>query len=351
MNRCSRSFALLLSLLGSTSVLAHHSSAPHFDSSMEVVVEGVVTRMRFVNPHAYLYFDEEKNGELINWRCELTSATQLKRLGWATDTFAIGQKITMSGAPARREENVCYMNSISLRDGTEIARHEDLNLLKQAVAAQVAQVSERPQVLENGQPNLQGPWVSKSFGRNGEGISPDFVATEAGVAALGSYDLAFDDPILSCHIVNVIRGWNHDENVNDIVQGQNSISIKYGFMDFVRTIHLDIDEHPSALQPSTGGHSIGHWEGDTLVVDTIGFEAGVLEHRDGMQHSDQMQVFERFHFDDEREYLVRDYTVIDPLYLVGEIVGQDFMALSSEPYSAYNCVELSGANNIRPTEH
>ncbi len=46
----------------------------------------------------------------------------------------------------------------------------------------------------------------------------------------------------------------------------------YGFMNIVRTIHLDMDSHPENITPSLAGHSIGKWEGDTLVVDTIGFE-------------------------------------------------------------------------------
>jgi hypothetical protein len=160
----------------------------------------------------------------------------------------------------------------------------------------------------------------------------------------------FDDPILRCPVVNIFNGWNHDQHVNDIIQTDATITLQYGFMDFVRTIHLGIDDHPDNIQPSTGGHSIGRWDGDTLVVDTIGFEEGYLSRGSGMKHSDQMHTVERFHFDAERNYLVRDYTVTDPLYLVGESSGQDLMALSDAPYSPYNCLELSGDNNIRPSE-
>jgi hypothetical protein len=346
-----RVFAFLVACASATNSFAHHSSAPHFDKNSEVVVTGSVTGIKFVNPHAYLYFDEEKDGELVGWRCELSSATQLKRFGWSADMFAVGQKITVKGAPARREDNVCYLNSMTLDDGTVITRQSDLTKAKAApTKAQAPLQAERRAYLDNGQPNLQGPWVSKSFGRNGEGIRAHFTATEAGKSAVGGYQMEFDDPILRCHIVNIFNGWNHDVNVNDIVQSDDTIKIQYGFMDFVRTVYLDREKHPDSVEPSTGGHSIGHWDDDTLVVDTIGFEEGVLSHRDGMKHSDQMHVIERFHYDAERKYLVRDYTVTDPLYLVGKTIGQDFMALSDKPYTPYNCVELSGDNNIRPTD-
>ena len=46
--------------------------------------------------------------------------------------------------------------------------------------------------------------------------------------------------------------------------------------NFERSIHVDMAKHPDQLTPSYAGHSIGHWEGNTLVVDTVGFAAGVL---------------------------------------------------------------------------
>jgi hypothetical protein len=335
----------------SSGALAHHSSAPHFDRDSEIVVEGVVTELKFVNPHAYLYFDVEQDGELINWRCELSAATQLRRFGWSADMFSAGQQITVKGAPARREDNVCFLNSLTLDDGTVITRRGNLTKATQVrTNPESTPKPERPTYLPNGQPNLQGPWISRSFGRNSERIRANFTATEAGKKAAEGYEMEFDDPILRCHVVNIFNGWNHDQHVNDIIQSDETVTLQYGFMDFARTIHLGQEQHPDDIEPSTGGHSIAHWDGGTLVVDTIGFEEGVLNHQSGLKHSDQMHVVERFHFDVERNYLVRDYTVTDPRYLVGEASGQDLMALSESPYTPYNCVELSGDNNIRPSE-
>ncbi len=350
MNKLILTGAVAVCAIYSASAFGHHSSAPHFDHDQTVTVVGTVEKVRLVNPHAYIYFSESKGGESVSWRCELSSATQLRRWGWTADMFVPGQKITVTGSPARREDNVCYAQSLTLADGTVLDRHGDLTEGQDAVATAAAVEIERPRYLENGQPNLTGPWRTKSFGRDGEGVRPQYVASEAGKVAVGSYDVAYDDPILRCHIVNIIGAWNHDENVNEITQSDDLITIQYGFMDFVRTVHLGMGEHPSGITPSAGGHSIGRWDGDTLVIDTVGFEAGVLEHRSGQKHSDQMHIVERFYFDEDRQYLVRDYTLEDPLYLVGVTKGQDFMAIADAPYTPYNCVELSGKNNIRPEE-
>jgi len=63
-----------------------------------------------------------------------------------------------------------------------------------------------------------------------------------------------------------------------------------------------------------------------------------------------MHIVERFTVDPNAKTLTREYTAEDPLYLKGPYTGRDFMELSSEPYVPYNCVELSGKNNIRPKQ-
>jgi hypothetical protein len=57
---------------------------------------------------------------------------------------------------------------------------------------------------------------------------------------------------------------------------------------------------------------------------------------------------ERFRVDSGESTLIRDYTVEDPLYLSNIVEDQDLMAFSNTPYEPYNCVELSGENNVRP---
>jgi hypothetical protein len=61
-----------------------------------------------------------------------------------------------------------------------------------------------------------------------------------------------------------------------------------------RTIYMDGRTHPKDLEPSYVGHSIGWWDGDTLVVDTIGFNDGTWIGRRGLPHTDQARTLERF---------------------------------------------------------
>ena len=61
-----------------------------------------------------------------------------------------------------------------------------------------------------------------------------------------------------------------------------------------RTIYMDGRSHPSNLSPSNYGHSIGWWEGDTLVVDSVGFNEDFWLDRRGLPHTEQLHTVERF---------------------------------------------------------
>ena len=328
---------------------AHHGSAPHFDPEDPVTVEGTVSQLRFVNPHSFLHFDVTgADGETVEWRCEMGGATNLGRLGWTSETLTAGQPVTVSGPRARRETNSCAARSIVLEDGTEIGGGVQLEgTLARATAADERDIAERPRYLANGQPNLSGPWILRPGGGMGGGF-PEH--TEAGRIAAEAYDGRYDNPVIRCQSGNIILDWTRQSHVNDISQDENRITIRYGYLDLLRTIHLDVSSHPETLTPGIAGHSIGRWEGDVLVVDTVGFMARVLIPRIPVMTSEQMHVVERFAYDEETRTLTRDYVVTDPLYLSEPLRGRDVSNIAAEPYRPFNCVDLSGENNRRPTE-
>lgn len=347
----------LLVICSINSVFAHHASAPHYDGNTEVLIkDAVITEFKMVNPHSFIYFDAPgMDGEIANWRCESRPASVLRRLGWTEETFYPGQKVSVEGSPAWREDNVCLMSGIVLADGTKIGPRTNFTNESNNQTAALASDNEskgRSLAITNGQPNISGDWVSLSFERNGLGGGSDepnngFDPSEANITAAATYDVRFDDPSLHCHPINIIQGWNHDRHVNRITQLNDRVILTYGYVDFVRTIYLDV-EHPAQIEPSTRGHSIGTWEENVLMVDTIGFLPGALSHRIGIMHSSQMHITERFYYDETSNELVRDYVVEDSLYLNTPYINQDRQGASAEPHSSYNCEDLSGENNLRP---
>jgi hypothetical protein len=76
-----------------------------------------------------------------------------------------------------------------------------------------------------------------------------------------------------------------------------------------RTVYMDGRTHPLDLKPTYYGHSIGWWEGDTLVIDTVGFNETFWFERRGLPHTDQMHVQERFTRTDQNT--VKYETLVD----------------------------------------
>ena len=103
-----------------------------------------------------------------------------------------------------------------------------------------------------------------------------------------------DDPVLKyCYPPGTPRIYLQPFPMQ-IVQTPKEVIILFEYDHTVRHIYTDGRPHSPDLTPSYMGDSIGHWDGDTLVVDTVGFNDKTWLDRDGHVHSDQLHVIERF---------------------------------------------------------
>ena len=331
--------------------LAHHAINGNFNLQQDVfLADGVLTEFKFVNPHVYVYLDVTGDGgEVTNWRCEMAAASRLRRRGWTAGSLLPGQIMSIDGSPAWREENVCHVGTIILEDGTELSEYDGRPTAEEVSGGLVSEdaARSRPARLPNGRPNLRGPWVSTQASLDLPVVEP----TPEGARLAEGRVRHFDSPALRCETTNILYDWVFERESNDIHQEEDRVILQYGYLDLVRTIHLDRSEHPEDIEPGVTGHSIGRWEDDTLVVDTIGFMPGVFSHLDWPRfrvHSDRWHVVERFRVSDDGRTLTRTYTFDDPLYMEGAYTGQDTHSLTSEPYAPYECEDLGGINNQRP---
>ena len=98
-----------------------------------------------------------------------------------------------------------------------------------------------------------------------------------------------------------------------IVQTSEVIAVLTEHVDY-RIFYMDGRDHPDDIMdyPEWMGHSIGRWEDDTLVVDTIGIRPETWLDRGGLQHSEQLRLIERF--DKTGATHLRDVTVEDPVF-------------------------------------
>jgi len=85
-----------------------------------------------------------------------------------------------------------------------------------------------------------------------------------------------------------------------IIETPREVIELFEYDHIVRHIYIDGRKHPAGVKPSYNGHSIGHWEGGTLVVDTVGLNGKNWLDRVGHPESAQMHILERIHREDDK---------------------------------------------------
>jgi hypothetical protein len=366
MTRATR--AVLVATLLVVPVLPEHADAHHgaglYEMRKKVELAGRLTRVDFVNPHTYVYFDVVgPDGKVIAMKCETRGATVLRRSGWSPEMFVRGASIKVTGSPHRDDPTACTVDTMTIGEKPTLERYQQLSDAKSAERAK------RPFRLSNGKPNLAGEWAQEQQvlaappgGRAGlvpiskaadiragklpmpAGVPgwfpPPVKLTAAGQAAAEVLRKrpTSQNPRLSCQPTSILFDWVFDGAIGRITQSATAIKMEYG-VGLTRTVHLNMTAHPASIKPSRAGHSIGRWEGDTLVVDTVGFLPGSLA--GNLPHSDKLHVVERFTLNPTTLELTRGIVAEDPLYFEDKYVDSDSVLPADAPFKVEACKELA----------
>ena len=125
-----------------------------------------------------------------------------------------------------------------------------------------------------------------------------------------------------------------------LLQTPGQVTLLYANDHQVRFIYLD-KEHSQHVTPSWYGESVGHYEGDTLVVDTIGLASKPMSMVDvfGTPHTDALHVVERFHKTNDGKKLRVDITVEDPGTFTRPFTEYSTFTKTGDPFEEYVCAE------------
>jgi hypothetical protein len=108
-------------LLAPTVSLAHHAFAAEYDGDKPIALEGVVERVRFVNPHSWLYINVTgADGKVTKWALEFGSPNSLTNAGLSKDDVKPGSRVKIKGFGSKGVLPIGYCSVLTLPDGRSV---------------------------------------------------------------------------------------------------------------------------------------------------------------------------------------------------------------------------------------
>ena len=100
---------------------AHHAFAAEFDASKPVKLQGTVSKMEWINPHAWLHIDvKDADGKVTTWMIEAAAPNSLLRRGFTKYSLATGTELMVEGFQAKDGSNRANGSSITFTDGRKL---------------------------------------------------------------------------------------------------------------------------------------------------------------------------------------------------------------------------------------
>ena len=102
-------------------MMAHHSFAAQYDASKPITLQGAVTKVEWMNPHARFYIDvKDEAGKVTNWELELGSPNGLMRSGWKKDTLKVGDVVKVEGSLAKDGSKLANARAVTDGEGKRL---------------------------------------------------------------------------------------------------------------------------------------------------------------------------------------------------------------------------------------
>lgn len=320
--------------------LASHAVPHHSDAGMDtdtvMILEGNVVGVRWRNPHVYVdLLVDSDGGEPVEWAFQMGSTNSLRRGGWNRETLSVGDRVFVRAHP--------------WRDGRPyalVASPTNDNIDK------VGGLGLEPRVTPSDEPSssttLAGKWridrsnlVVYPGGFDGY-FNANLKLTNEGRSAQEDYVLfSSDNPELTCvgrpTPAAILQDGSYLIQIM-IKEDEQTVTILNEFYDELRTIYMDGRDHPDISQRFAAGHSIGRWEGETLVVETTNFSNHRSPYQIGVPSGAQKHVVERYRLTGSGSRAIVDFVLDDPEYIAEPLSDTRELIYSPEiPLYPFEC--------------
>ena len=319
--------------------MAHHSKAPFYELDTVAEIEGEVTRILWRNPHIRFWVDADGVGGQAAWEVESTPPGILERHGIGPEILAVGQTIRIAGNPGRRGLLTMDVTNILIPDGREVLIQRDAipRWSDQTIGWNDAEFNGAEiQVAEAAASGIFRVW-SRDFSVERERTNQtDYPLTAAARSFRESYDPVADNPIAGCAPKGMPYIMGQPYPIQFMDEGDR-ILMRIEEYDLIRTIHLTEQATPASRTPL--GHSVGRWEGNSLIVSTTGILLPYLNNA-GILLTDDADIVERFELTQDETRLDYRLTITDPATFTEPVTrGRYWLWRPGERIQPFECVE------------
>lgn len=339
--------AVLLAFVLPATGFAHHSFFGRFDTTGNIELEGVVTRISWRNPHAHIFLTvTNADGTTTQWDLESGSPTLMTRAGIPADAIKVGDRIRIGGYPPTTDSNEAFATNVLLPSGQELVMQTGAR--SRFGGQSIGDFSYRFRTEgDRSKPELglfrvwtftgtDGFLFPESINRNYD--LNNYPMTAAARAALAAFNPATDNPTNNCTpkgmplIMEQPLPMGIERNGNDIL-------IRIEEYDLVRHVHMDAIAAPEGTAPSPLGYSVGRFDGETLVVTTTHISWPHFNQA-GIPQSPQSTITERFTATEQGSVLAFAMTVDDPVNFTRPVeLAKKMLYIPSETILPFECAE------------
>jgi hypothetical protein len=338
-------FASVLVYIALTSIaFAHHSPNVHFDRTQTVEFTGELTEITWRNPHVLMTVRApDEQGEEVEWELEYLAPSFLARQGITADLFNVGDIIRVAGFPGRSNEHAIFTTNILAANGQEVfdfqiaeARFTDDTVGLTFAEYQETQKADTPVAAED---------IFRVWSTDVSLIGPEramwqdsYPLTAQAQIAHENWDRVTDNPYIRCEN-GMLAIMDQFFPMEIVVDGDN-IVIHLEELDTIRTIYMTSNFPAPSSNPL--GHSVGYWEGETLVVDTTHVNWPWFD-QTGVPQTDAIEFHERFTLSDDGLRLNYSIRAIDPETFTEPVtLTRDWVWLPGETRQPYECTIQEG---------
>jgi len=310
--------AIVTFLSSAASMFSQRPFSATYDSARQVKLQGVVTRIDWVNPAAFFFIDvRDATGTLVNWAVEIGNPLELERDGWKRSALHVGDTVTIEGIPARSESRQASAKSVVL---TRTGKRLFAPPATRRAAASAAPAPRWPdgQIRLGPPPGKTGYWGAPTTKVLVENTATKIPMTDDGLLlnitdadkvapflpwAKALYEhrqrtFLKDDPLSRCIPPGGPRQFQMVNGFQFIEQkelGRILVLLGGGDRNW-RVIYTDGRPLGTAAEavPSYYGFSVGRWEKDTLVVESVGYNEKFWLTSGGLPHTEALRLIERF---------------------------------------------------------